>query len=189
MVINTPRLCSEPGFTPHRESGAQAQINCREIVNELPQVPSDGSLPDTDYPLKIPRVKPNLPLPQAKLPDDTKSGIGGHTPEAIRKAVQSLLGQNNGRDIVVQANGEDGDLVVELVKDGDDAEAAERKTDKPSADGPDRLVAALKAAGWDIDMEKIREKLQNAREQKKSTDSKKKGRNKKGRKADSRDEL
>ena len=50
LVINTPRLCGEPGFKSRVDQHDEALIRCRHVVDATTLANADGSLPEADYP-------------------------------------------------------------------------------------------------------------------------------------------
>lgn len=143
LVINTPRLCGEPGFKSRRDVTEQGIIRCREIVREMPNpLPAvDASL---DFPHKLMRVKAELP------PSPVKKVKGGDESydELLRRAVDVLLGSGGklgelepGKVVV----SDDGEVVVEIIEDLDDLDGGQ-------GDGvlADRLIDALRAAGIEV---------------------------------------
>lgn len=153
LVVQTPRLCGEPGFKSRRDSGEEAKIRCREIVatkSAEPQVP----LPDADHPLKLPRQKPVLPPAQAPpvvAKDNKKAAEGKVHAEKLRKAIEKLLANKDSKlqkgKVVMEGLAEGTDVVIEYVDElPDGADVME--------DG-ERLVEALRAAGWNVNAELV----------------------------------
>ncbi|KAK0503162.1 hypothetical protein EDD18DRAFT_621385 [Armillaria luteobubalina] len=143
LVINTPRLCGEPGFKSRRDVTEQGIIRCREIVREMPKpLPAiDAAL---DFPHKLMRVKAELP----PAPVKKAKGGGESYDELLRKAVDVLLGSGgklgeleSGKVVV----SDDGEVVVEIIEDLDDLDGVQ-------GDGAlaDRLIDALRAAGIEV---------------------------------------
>jgi hypothetical protein len=62
LVINTPRLCGEPGFKSPREDVQDTPLRCRKIVETLDAATTDPTLPDAPSPLQRRKPKP-LPAP------------------------------------------------------------------------------------------------------------------------------
>lgn len=147
LVINTPRLCSEPGFKSRRDAAEEAEIRCREVVDVLPQEPLD--FPITDYPVKGPRPrKPNLPpAAPAENADNTEDGeagrLGGNKKQEkiiddlLRQTIEVLMKKNLGGKGVKP--GEPTEVVIELLDD-----------DEQGQEVSDKLMEALRAAGYDV---------------------------------------
>ncbi|KAI0281457.1 hypothetical protein BGY98DRAFT_913452 [Russula aff. rugulosa BPL654] len=51
LVINTPRLCGEPGFKSRIDQRDAALIRCRQVVDATTLANADSSLPEADHPL------------------------------------------------------------------------------------------------------------------------------------------
>ncbi len=148
LVINTPRLCSEPGFKSRDAATGEAPIRCREIVDTLPQEPLN--FPITDYPVKgaQPR-KPKLP-PVAALTDDDhdgaesgKTGAGSKGPkdkivaDLLRKTIEAMKKNLAGKKALKLE--EPTEIIIELA---DDEEHGQEVSDG--------LMEALRAAGYDV---------------------------------------
>ncbi|KAF7338364.1 PRKCSH domain-containing protein [Mycena venus] len=154
LVVHTPRLCGEPGFTT-KDAGEQASISCREVIaGKLPDRSDAVFLPDADHPLQKPRRKPKLPLPPPPGKDSTKKddGMGGKFSGGLRKALDMIkelqLGASG--DIEMLEDG-DGNIIIQYLEevpvDGEgnvfDQEAAE-------AAAHDRIAAILREANLNI---------------------------------------
>ncbi|TFK76535.1 hypothetical protein BDN72DRAFT_954258 [Pluteus cervinus] len=163
LVVHTPRLCGEPGFKSRRDAEEEALIRCREVVSTLdPSQPTD--LSESDHPLKVepPRRKPILPHPAQAPPKgkdaNSNSALGGSEAnsksqdqiykELVRKALQAMMSDDNLEteqgEMAFEQYIDDGELVVEL----DDLDGQGTGT-------ADKLVNALRAAGFDVKAEKI----------------------------------
>ncbi|ETW85776.1 hypothetical protein HETIRDRAFT_309786, partial [Heterobasidion irregulare TC 32-1] len=64
LVVNTPRLCGEPGFKSRIDQREEALVRCREVVDVLPA--ERVAIPEADHPIKLPprgpkRVPPPPP--------------------------------------------------------------------------------------------------------------------------------
>lgn len=139
LVINTPRLCGEPGFRSQRDIVEQAQIRCREIVHTQSEEFHD--VPETDYPQKIPRIKKALPPKSAEKLEKSSGGVS--TENILLKTLEAFFGENSNGQVVVQQVTDDGEMVIEflddLSDDGDDGE-----------DVADKITNVLRAAGYNI---------------------------------------
>ena len=65
LVVNTPRLCGEPGFKSRIDQREEALVRCREVVDVLPA--ERVAIPEADHPIKLPprgpkRVPPPPPI-------------------------------------------------------------------------------------------------------------------------------
>ncbi|KDQ18104.1 hypothetical protein BOTBODRAFT_171781 [Botryobasidium botryosum FD-172 SS1] len=68
MVIQTPRLCGEPGFKSERETHEESVIRCREVVENPPY---RKHLAEVSYPSGMPAVKPLQLPPRAQRQSQT----------------------------------------------------------------------------------------------------------------------
>ncbi|KAJ2936729.1 hypothetical protein H1R20_g360, partial [Candolleomyces eurysporus] len=169
LVIHTPRLCGEPGFKSKRDSGEEAPIRCREVVDVLPlhDPLSPSKVYYSEQPFRIPRRKTVLPTPAPKdkpttpsSSDDSKSKEDIYS-EFVKQAVEAFLqGSVKGKDDGKAREGgtggdlsstsalkqalENGDVIVEFVDDVDELPM-----------GSNKLVEALIAAGFDVRSEVI----------------------------------
>ncbi|GAW08394.1 misfolded glycoproteins degradation protein [Lentinula edodes] len=139
LIINTPRLCGEPGFRSQHDFVEQAQIRCREIVHTQSEEFHD--VPETDYPQKIPRIKKALPPKSAEKFEKSSGGVS--TESILLKTLEAFFGENSNGQVVVQQVTDDGEMVIEflddLSDDGDDGE-----------DVADKITNVLRAAGYNI---------------------------------------
>ncbi|KAG5646672.1 hypothetical protein DXG03_002662 [Asterophora parasitica] len=152
LVINTPRLCGEPGFKSHRDTGEEHQIRCREIVDTQPPAGTSdahANLPDTDIPLKFPRRKSNLPPPAVKQPKVKVDGVEIKDlaySEVLRKTLEAIM-TGSGKDAknveLQEVIGDDDNVVFELVEEFE----LEDGQLKPQFD---KIREALKAVGYDV---------------------------------------
>jgi protein OS-9 len=140
LVVQTPRLCGEPGFKSRRDTGEEAEIRCREVVDA--KMEREINLPTADHPLKIPPRKTVLPAP----PTTPKKDLTGQEKvfnEFLRKTLEAIMdSQQNGDENGL--GGEDGEVILQL---------AENMEDIPVESG--RLIDALRAAGYDVQTEII----------------------------------
>lgn len=172
LVINTPRLCGEPGFRSRRDVGEQATIRCREVVNSLQFHSAVPAVPDTDYPKNIPKSKTVLPPLAVK---EATLGEGSHekTIAQFLRTFQKILGgrgdtmDDQGQEVPkIQEVGvtEDGNVVFEILEDIS-MDDLQRMQEAGAGQGTgaafeaDRLAKALKAAGFDVAPEQFRPKL------------------------------
>lgn len=166
LVINTPRLCGEPGFRSRQEIREQATISCREIVS-----PADDSktppldlkpVPNMDYPNKIPmrRQKKLAPPPSTPSPEEDASkkpnqaleemfqkvfnGEDALVHELDETTLRQIL-EAAGVDMEIQVIGVDGVEKAEFVYAiGDDTNGG------LDAQSEARLKEVLLAAGFDL---------------------------------------
>ena len=145
LVVNTPRLCAEPGFKSRVDHREEALIRCRHVVDATTLANADSSLPEAEHPFHQwrPPVGPPPPLDAAETPsgaavetdgDDTsqkvtaaKDGAADHN-NLLRRALEAILqkaasntdGNGNGAGttprVVVEEVG-DGEMVIELINE------------------------------------------------------------------------
>ena len=144
LVVQTPRLCGEPGFKSRRDAGEEAEIRCREIVDA--KTGHEINLPTADHPLKIPPRKTVLPAPATILKNDPSNPMLAKEKifnDFLRKTLEAIIGSQNGGESTL--SGEDGgEVIIQL---------AENSEDVPVESG--RLIDALRAAGYDVQTEMI----------------------------------
>jgi len=141
LVINTPRLCGEPGFKSRIDQRDAALIRCRQVVDAATLANADSSLPEADHPFsqRRPPVANHPPLDAAEALSsagvETDSGDASQTTTApsakdgvaydhndlLRRALEAVL-QKTGNP---QGNDADADagtiprVVVEDIGDGE----------------------------------------------------------------------
>ncbi|EIN07463.1 hypothetical protein PUNSTDRAFT_136143 [Punctularia strigosozonata HHB-11173 SS5] len=161
LVIQTPRLCGEPGFKSRQEQRDEALIRCREIVDTLENV--DRTLPEADEFFKRPaRTKPVLPPPPPPPPVTLPKAIPGAGNDMLRKALEAFLGKERLKDggelqagVLIEKLGEDGEIVVEFIGEDElDVDLGGHGEDGGfetiDVRDPDTLTALLRAAGFDV---------------------------------------
>lgn len=139
VVIHTPRLCGEPGFKSRRDTGEEAQIRCREIVDTKPEIPTN--LPASDHPIKPPRRKPIPPPPAERKAENDKA-----YDDMLRQALGILKGTKEVKGPTTLKTEAGDEMVIEVL--GEDFMT------EGQADAVDKLTEALRAAGYDIKTEK-----------------------------------
>jgi protein OS-9 len=156
LVIHTPRLCAVPGFKSRLDSHEEALIRCREIVDDEASVHANQeSLPESDYPVKVPRRKPVLSAPAVAKGDDNvvpapKTGEKEAYKDMVRRALEAIVGNNNDADfsrVIVEPIGENGELMIEFI---DELPANEGEPEGRAGATHAGLAEALRAAGFDI---------------------------------------
>ncbi|GJJ12056.1 hypothetical protein Clacol_006297 [Clathrus columnatus] len=126
LVIHTPRLCGEPGFKSHLEQVPEAEIQCREVLNDNDDNSSESldssSSKDQDNNLKqhpfrrIPRppvIPPTKTGEQGSHHGGKKSDGGGSSQEGVQilqKALEQLFGRTWDPSGDEQVDGEDPEL-------------------------------------------------------------------------------
>ncbi|KAF8969992.1 hypothetical protein BDZ97DRAFT_1915088 [Flammula alnicola] len=146
LVVHTPRLCGEPGFKSRRDAGGEAEIRCREIVDTQPQ--GQINLPKADHPVKFPLRKTVLPAAQAAAKGDKGTGSGEPLTakekmfnDFLRKTLEALVASDG---VTATGNEVEGEFVLEM----EDADASSIESD--------RLIDALRAAGYNVQTEVIK---------------------------------
>lgn len=142
LVVQTPRLCGEPGFKSLRDTGEEAEIQCREIVDTKTE--RAINLPTADHPLKIPPRKTVLPPPPLKNdPSEPLTMKEKMFNEILRKTLEALMGPENGAEST--SGGKDGEVIIELAENSMEDMPVESE----------KLIDALRAAGYDVQTEVI----------------------------------
>ena len=62
LVVNTPRLCGEPGFKSPIDQREEALIRCRQVVDATTLANTDSTLPESDHPFRRRRGSATNPL-------------------------------------------------------------------------------------------------------------------------------
>ncbi|KAH9043178.1 hypothetical protein EDB85DRAFT_1913896 [Lactarius pseudohatsudake] len=155
LVINTPRLCGEPGFKSRVDHHEEALIRCRQVVDAA-TLANTGQLP--------PRIRP---------PDLGHDGLDGAQRDAesaalerndqLRRALEAVLrkagnpaagnGAGAGEPRVVVEDVGDGEMLIEFISEVqlDDGTDLERSVDDLSRLMDSNMFEdALRAAGFDV---------------------------------------
>lgn len=143
LVVQTPRLCGEPGFKSRQDAGEEAEIRCREVVDAKTE--REINLPTADHPLKVPPRKTVLPPPPTILKNDPSEPMTAKEKmfnELLRKTIETIMGSQNGGGKST-LGGEDGGVIIELAESSVEGMPVESE----------RLVNALRAAGYDVQTE------------------------------------
>jgi protein OS-9 len=78
LVVNTPRLCSEPVFKSRIDHRDETLIRCRQVVDATTLANADSSIPESDHPFRhrhTSATNPPPPLDAAKA----ASSVSGET--------------------------------------------------------------------------------------------------------------
>jgi protein OS-9 len=142
LVINTPRLCGEPGFKSRIDQRDGALIRCRQVVDAATLANADNSLPEADHPFsqRRPPVANHPPLDAAEalsgagvetdggdashtaIEPDSKDDVGAYDHnDMLRRALEAILqktGNPQGNDAGADA-GTTPRVVVEDIGDGE----------------------------------------------------------------------
>lgn len=180
MVINTPRLCGEPGFRTRLEQREEALIRCREILDSPEDVDAvDKTLPATTNPFEHTAerldIPPPPPPPLTEKADNLHTIIDKKTQDMLKAAIQAFIsgtggnlkaqhvyshedededGNGRGSGEAILVSDEDGDMLIDIeFIDADDTDDAIDKIQGllGKASGKlERLEEALRAAGYDV---------------------------------------
>jgi len=79
LVINTPRLCGEPGFKSRIDQRDEALIRCRQVVDAATLANVDPTLPEADHPFLQRRAPAtnSPPLDAAEAPSGAAAETDG----------------------------------------------------------------------------------------------------------------
>lgn len=170
LIVQTPRLCGEPGFNSRMELPEQTFIRCRQIIhpslNSAPQttqleqrkpdgnrIPQDSDLPsylnrETRFPIPSPATKSSLG-PSAGQSEDPLDGILKRTLEALMNSpeLQSLSGEN---PQVVFGRGQNGEIVIEILEDIPFDDLGEADSQERNMDNYAHIAEILRKAGHQL---------------------------------------
>ncbi|KAI0306519.1 hypothetical protein B0F90DRAFT_1690540 [Multifurca ochricompacta] len=186
LVINTPRLCGEPGFKSRIDQRDEALIRCRQVVDATTLANLDSTLPEADHPLRqrrAPVTSPPPPIDAAEAPSGgTDGGDASHEPLAkgtsaldhqdlLRRALEAILhktgnppvdgsGAGTTPRVVVEDVG-DGEVMIEFISEvelNDEADLEQLIDSKTFED-------ALRAAGFDVRDQEVEVEVEAEREE------------------------
>ncbi|KAI0006085.1 hypothetical protein BJV74DRAFT_792485 [Russula compacta] len=108
LVINTPRLCGEPGFKSRIDQRDEALIRCRQVVDAATLANADSSLPEADHPLRQRRPPVANPPPldaAAEAPSGAAAATDGGdaSQEAAEPASKDNTGMPDHNDLLRRA--------------------------------------------------------------------------------------
>lgn len=149
LVVQTPRLCGEPGFRSRLETRDESLIRCRQIVDptsdhvstsestqlEERQTGEQMNPNESDYPLHLLNRESRFVIPASPLQSEASSGDkgDGEWDDFWKRAVEALMKspefQNLGGNSpqVFLDRGENGEIFIEILEEipmdgnGDDA--------------------------------------------------------------------
>jgi len=177
LVVQTPRLCGEPGFKSRMQNRDESLIRCRQIIEPtpVPMMSSEEStqlerrtpeehhtdLDESDYPIGLSNRVSRFPIPSpAPAPasigadpstkDDPLNGLLRRTMEALMNTpeIQALTGNNQQ---VYLNRGEDGEIIIEILEEIPmDGSASGVPQDEMSSEAYSQLTDALRKAGFDV---------------------------------------
>ncbi|KAG1756545.1 uncharacterized protein EDB91DRAFT_1093253 [Suillus paluster] len=174
LIVQTPRLCGEPGFKSRMELPEQTFIRCRQIINpsldSTPQAthleqrkPDDYRIPhdfdqpshinrETRFPVPSPAVKSSLG-PGAGQSEDPWDGILKRTVEATMEALmnspefQSLSGENSQ---VVLGRGQNGEIIIDILEGIPLGNLGEPDLQERNIDNYAHITEFLRNAGYQL---------------------------------------
>jgi len=162
LVINTPRLCGEPGFRSRQEIREQATISCREIISSNDASPplELRAVPNMDYPQKIPiRAPKKLPPSPPKKQQEQKAPLK-KAADVLSETVQKMFFGTEDENVVIKKFDEESlqklldaaGVQVDVQADGDQFVFALEEDTQGNFDpaGESRLREVLLAAGYDL---------------------------------------
>lgn len=142
LVVQTPRLCGEPGFRSRKETREESLVRCRQIINhpsdqvspsestqlEHRQTAEQANLNESDHPLHLLNRQSRFIIPtpaplQSSLGsssgdkgDDQWDDFWKRAVEALMKSpeMQELSGNN---PQVFLDRGENGEIVIEILEE------------------------------------------------------------------------
>ncbi|KAI6150383.1 hypothetical protein BKA82DRAFT_4115020 [Pisolithus tinctorius] len=178
LVVQTPRLCGEPGFKSRLQNRDELLIRCRQIIDlsTAPAAPAEqltqleerqsDNVGESDFPHSLSNRQSLFPIPSPSstqgsigldpnAKDDPFDGILRRTMEALMKnpEIQALTGSNQQ---VYLNRGEDGEIIIEILEEIPmDGSGAGATRNEMSPEAYSQLTDALRKAGFDVrdDME------------------------------------
>ena len=135
MVINTPRLCGEPGFKNRMEQRDEAFIRCREVLDSIDAINAvDRTLPESPHPhwhgpAKSPalHVAPVPPVPTETVTDADPSTESKKPIDILRSALEALMSGEDDPNLeeVRIKKGDEGELWIEFLDENTNLEGIE----------------------------------------------------------------
>ena len=98
LVINTPRLCGEPGFKSRVDHHEEAPIRCRQVVDAAALANADSSLEESDHPYRQWRTPASSNTPPPLDAAEKEGGPGGDDDSAPSKGVAEPSAAAGARD-------------------------------------------------------------------------------------------
>ena len=168
LVINTPRLCGEPGFKSRLDQREETPVRCRHVVDEAGMNTADPSLPVSDSPFAIPRPRAPIiePPPAQNADPDVESATAALT-KAVQLALDRMIhkaGFDSANELpgtVLIEDAGDGEMLIEFLAAADlnepleldfdiEYDGVERDDGEAVLPDSERLAAALRAAGYSV---------------------------------------
>jgi protein OS-9 len=79
LVVNTPRLCGEPGFRSPIDRRDETLIRCRQVVDAATLADADSSLPESNHPFPHRRASVTNPPPPLDAAEATSNSPSGES--------------------------------------------------------------------------------------------------------------
>ncbi|KAF8274961.1 hypothetical protein EI94DRAFT_1768293 [Lactarius quietus] len=213
LVINTPRLCGEPGFKSRVDQHEEALIRCREVVDAATLANADNQLPESNLPYRQRRApassNPPPPLDAAENRPGRNDDSTLDQNDLLRRALETILqnaagnpaagigaGAGGGVEprVVVEDVG-DGEMLIEFISEVqmNDRADLERSVEELSRLMDSNMFEdALRAVGFDVRDEGVEVEVEveaEHDEERKQGDRTRTGAAKGRRRANVRDEL
>ena len=156
MVINTPRLCGEPGFKNRMEQRDEAFIRCREVLDSIDAINAvDRTLPESPHPhwhgpAKSPalHVAPVPPVPTETVTDADPSTESKKPIDILRSALEALMSGEDDPNLeeVRIKKGDEGELWIEFLDENTNLEGIEEGLETILVGTSDRWEKLLRNA-------------------------------------------
>ena len=156
MVINTPRLCGEPGFKNRMEQRDEAFIRCREVLDSIDAINAvDRTLPESPHPhwhgpAKSPalHVAPVPPVPTETVTDADPSTESKKPIDILRSALEALMSGEDDPNLeeVRIKKGDEGELWIEFLDENTNLEGIEEDLETILVGTSDRWEKLLRNA-------------------------------------------
>lgn len=141
LVVQTPRLCGEPGFRSRLEMRDESLVRCRQIIDPTPdQSPSESTqleqrqtgeqvnMNESDHPLHLLSRESRFTIPtpaplQSSLGSSSGDKGDGQWDDFWRRAVEALMkspeiqGFSGNSPQVFLNQGENGEIVIEILEE------------------------------------------------------------------------
>ncbi|KAH9180607.1 hypothetical protein EDB89DRAFT_1920071 [Lactarius sanguifluus] len=160
LVINTPRLCGEPGFKSRVDHHEEALIRCRQVVDAATLANADNSHPESDH--------PDAESAALQRNDQLRRALEAVLRKAGNPAAGNGAGAGAGEPRVVVEDVGDGEMLIEFISEVqlDDGTDLERSVDDLSRLMDSNMFEdALRAAGFDVRDEGVEVEVEEERDE------------------------
>lgn len=160
MVIQTPRLCGEPGFKTRLEQREEALIRCREVLDSVEAVEAvDKSLPEAAHPFRrgsrtsiIGSPPPAKTVEESKKEKSEQDEDKKITPDRLRRAFEVLL--NDGAEGTENSpfkvsEGNEGEVWIEFSDQEMSLEDLMKKLEEDLVKASEKIDEILRGVGYD----------------------------------------